>query len=566
MKKKLIIVGTIIILIVILFVSSGNNVSYLFSTLLYRGKESVDSEIIFSKESGFYDKEFYLSIYAPTDEVYYTLDGSDPTKDSQKYRGPILINDASDKENVYSMREDVCARFIASEYGQDAISKAPDYLIDKCSIIKAVFYDKNGKKSNIEERVYFVDFEEKSGYEDVNIISITTDPKNLFDSETGIYVLGDTFEEFKNTNDLSASNWYRWKANYLNSGREWERECHIQVFNTERQLVLSQDVGIRTQGGVSQAFLPRSFNLYARQEYGMNQLQYDFFGTGFYPQRVTLTVGGNDYNTKLRDPLAAELLQERDFATMHYEPYVLFLEGEYWGVYFLTEKYDEEYIEHYYGIDKNNVVIMKNGKLEVGLEEDILQYQDMMTFLETADMSLEENYQKACEYMDMNSLIDYFAAQIYMARDVDWPSSNYALWRSRTISEKKYEDGKWRWMLFDVNTSALDRKLAKKDTIQYVKDESLMFQNLCNSPEFREAFAKRLLEMADTVFLPSIVQQKITEYVEYMEKPIRNHFARFDDKPMDDFYQHIERIRDFVNQREEYIEQFCDEHFNVVRD
>ena len=92
-------------------VSAEANLKYVFAGMFY-GNQGNNSNIIFSKGSGFYNKEFELSIYAPTAEIYYTLDGTDPNENSIKYTDPIIIKDISENPNVYSMRTDVSARFL----------------------------------------------------------------------------------------------------------------------------------------------------------------------------------------------------------------------------------------------------------------------------------------------------------------------------------------------------------------------------------------------------------------------------------------------------------------------
>lgn len=555
-KKTFIAVFAIGIITIIYFFSSGCNLQYMLAEIVYGNQASVDSRIIFSKGSGFYEDEFDLRIYAPSKEIYYTLDGSEPTKDSKRYISPIQISDVTQNENVYSVITDVCGSFLA----EDPFYKVPDYPVDKCTIIKAVYYDENGDPGVVEERVYFVGYDKKAGYDNVNIISVTADSEDLFGDEKGIYVLGNTFQEFAKENDINDYKYYRWGANYLNRGREWEREAHIQIFNEKKEPVLSQHVGIRIQGGISRGLLPKSLNLYARKEYGDNKMQYDFFDTGFYPQRVTLSSGGNDYYGKIRDRLGAELTESCEFCTMHYEPYVLFLNGEYWGFYYLTEKYDEHYIEHYYDINAENVLIVKNGNLEVGEDEDLAAYNQMKDFVEYADMTMEENYQMACTLLDIDSFIDYFAAEIYMARQVDWPMANYALWRSRDVSTKQYEDGKWRWMLFDVNTAAFQDYLVDDDTLAFVMQESRMFENLCDNSNFRADFARRLREMADTIFEQSVVEEKILEYEELMAEPMDNHHQRFFGGSNSMFFSSADSSREFAALRKNYIDVMLKEN------
>ena len=574
-KKGLIIITSVLFLIICCTLSAEASIKYVVANMTYGDTNS--GNIIFSKNSGFYDKEFELRLYAPTKDIYYTLDGTDPDKSAIKYKNPITIKDVSQNTNVYSERTDVTAQFLTEEIianggdpKKEPVYQIPEEPVDKCNIIKAVYYDRNGEKSEIEERIYFIGFQEKKGYDDVNVISISTDSANLFDSQKGIYVLGDVYKEFSKeemSDDYWGKEyWNHWQANYNQRGIEWERESHIQVFDTEKRLVLSQNAGIRIQGGGSRGFLPKSLNIYAREEYGANKLYYDFFATGYYPKRVTLSNGGDDYYTKIKDRLVSELADECDIVTMNYEPYVLFLNGEYWGFYYLTEKYDVHFIEHYYGVDKgtliDDIIIIKNDSVETGVSADkYVSYSEMQEFILNNDMSIKENYENACELIDIQSFIDYFAVQGYIARAGDWPESNFALWRSRNVSDKLYEDGKWRWMLFDVNSTSMSRGLIQRDVISTLRYSSELFDSLCESEEFRRQYSARLLELSEMVFEENKVVQKIDEYIELMEEPMEKHYQRFFGTSSEKFYEGIDIIKVFFEQRREYIVESIKNNF-----
>lgn len=534
----------------------------------YKNDIKTENEIYFSKEPGFYSEEFTLEIHAPTNDIFYTLDGSEPSNESKRYIQPIVISDATRNENVYSLRTDTSTGFyedLIEEYSSRSVPeyKVPAYNIDKCTVVRAVYYDENGEKSEIVTGTYFVGFDDKPGYEGINVICITTDPDNLFDYNNGIYVTGKAFDEFvakdglvKSVNPMSAY-WWMWGGNYQERGNAAERDATVQLFNSDGENVLTENVGIRLQGMGSRGYISKSINIFARKKYnGNTRLHYDFWSTGYIPDAVTLTSCGDDQYSKIRDRLVAEASRSAglEFATMHFEPYALFLNGEYWGFYYITEKYDEEYISNYYQVASNNVVIVKHGSIEVGEDSDLLMYNKMIHFLETADMADQDNYTMACDLVDMQSMVDYFATEIYVSRYGDWEPgyNNTAMWRAREKGNGKYEDGKWRWMLFDQNSGGLTSDLTDFDALQNARS-SPMFNNLCQNKDFREALAKKIIELGKGAFSKNNIDIIISEYIVQLEEPMNLHMQRFWGIDNERFHTRVQSTKDFFDGRFEPI-------------
>ena len=212
---------------------------------------------------------------------------------------------------------------------------------------------------------------------------------------------------------------------------------------------------------------------------------------------------------------------------MNYIPCVMFLDGEYWGVYWLTEKYDDAFLGYYYGVEKDDVIMIKNGGLAEGKERDYELYEEMMEYMVNTDLSIPANYERACELFDMQSLIDYFAAEVYIGRHGDWPGGNYALWRTRKTENGKYNDGRWRWMLYDVNSGSLASYLIDMDTLKNAMDESELFYNLCQNEDFQRQFTITLMDMINTSFALENIDKVVSESVDLMSEPMTEHFKRF---------------------------------------
>lgn len=527
------------------------------------------AELTFSRESGFYEQPFELEIYAPPNtEIYYTLDGSDPDENAIRYTEPIMISDATENENVYSVRTDISTGFLTEKIARYSIGDpqytVPDYLIDKCTVVKSAYKDAGGNFSEIKTGNYFVGFDNKMGYDGIKVMSIVTDPDNLFDYENGIYVLGRYYQETESGGGLGDS-WWWWDANYHQHGMAWERSADIQLFDTDRELLFEKSCGIRVQGGGSRGYVPKSINIYARDMYDKEGRFYiDLFGTGYMADTITLFAGADDSISKIRDMLMAELTEGRAFATMHYVPCIMFLNGEYWGIYWITEKYDDVYMNYYYDVKKSNVVIIKSLDLAEGLEEDEELYKEMIEYMSNTDMQEADNYEYACEQIDMQSYIDYYAAELYIGRCGDWPGGNEGLWRTREVEDTAYGDGKWRWILFDVNSGGLSSDYTAQDTIGLTKENSAMFRNLCQNRDFQEQFVVTFMDIANTAFTKDRVDAIVNEYTEQMTEPMQVYRKRFwgtEDQSI--FLDAVAEVKDFLDCRRPYIVQYLKEEFDL---
>lgn len=529
-----------------------------------------DIHIEFSEGSGYYDEAVTLEIRGGGENrIYYTLDGSEPGMDGNLYEPgePIVLEDATGDKNVYSARTDTSTAFLGdlvekySSGAEDPGYTVPDHKVDKCHVVRASVFDDGGYCLDTITGVYFVGFQNKSGYDNIYTASIVTDPDNLFDYETGIYVTGSTFENAKeeifgpdgegNDSVLENRSWYWWTSNYSNRGGDWEKEAEVTIFDEEKKLVLSENCGIRIQGGGSRGMLPKSIGCYAREEYGGSyKFQTALFEENIYPHKFVFFSGGDDNIFKLKDYLANTMERDLAFSTMDFIPCAVFLDGEYWGIYYITENYNRDYISDHYQVEEDNVIMVKNGELAEGKGKESKLFEGTVAYIAGHDMTLEENYEQACRLIDIDSYIDYYAAQTYIARVGDWPGGNYAAWRTRKNEGTEYGDCRWRWMLFDVNSGALSLDMVEADIFVSIPQSDVVFQSLYRNEEFRVQFAKRLLYIGREIYSEEKCLAFLEDYSRRMREPVAAGSLRFyNDGKREEFDRNVEDIGLFLEKR-----------------
>ncbi len=537
--------------------------------ILRAAGDSGQPVLSFSRESGFYDDPFYLEMDHSNGTVYYTLDCSRPDETSMLYTQPILIDDASQNENLYSMRTDVAVFDRALVKERDAGTPedyvVPDSLVDKCTVVRAVCIDELGGRSGEVSGVFFVGYDERPAYDGLSVVSLYTAPENLFDHEDGIYVTGKVMEDYLKKGERVENDgfWWWWPANYRMKGMDWEREAVIEIFDKDRERIMAKNVGIRIQGGGSRAYLPRSLNVYARKDYdGTEVFDEGLFGLSYPQSSFTVFSGGDSRVTKLEDYIPGSLAAGLDISTMHFEPAAVFLEGEFWGFNYITERYDEAYFAGHYGIDEDNIVMIKEGEVSLGYEKDIKLYEDDLAFLKSVDVTTDAGLSELEKRIDLESFIDYYAVQLYIDRRNDWPYMNFALWRSRDAQEGEYGDCRWRWILFDDNSGAYGPASVSSNSIANTREVDYVLDNLLRSPKIDERLRQKMLGLSENEFEPGRVSAFVDEYYALTKGIMHNEFERFygNKRDYDKFFEsRVYRFSDYFEKRSKYVKEHLEE-------
>lgn len=493
----------------------------------------------FSTRTGFYDDPFFLTISCPVKgaKIYYTMDGSAPTEESPLYEAPIPLADRTPQPNALSSLTGVCP-------DGDFVPAEP---VLKGNVIRAMAVLPDGSRSRVTNGTYFIGIDREHAIGSLPVISMYADPQDLFSHERGIYVLGKIYEDHMLSEDADTeagtSDTDELYGNCFMRGREWERPAAIDYIPADpEERGFSSDLGIRIMGGNSRAYMQKSFRLKCRSEYGDKNIYYDLFGDGHTKHKsFLLRNGGNDYDyARFRDPMLQELVSDRDLETQGSMPVVLFIDGEYWGLYAMTEDYDGHYIENSgYGVKAENVVMIKNGAVEEGTDGDITLFNDMVSYITGNDMSDEGSYDAACSMLDMQSFADYCAFNIYINNEDSFftNDNNWLMWRARVPDRnKEMGDGRWRMMVFDTDYSTGIYESGEdygEDTLNDVLEGSSdatgsrLLRALIKNEEFAEIFYSALHDMRNVCFERKRVDETLARYLSAYEKPVYDTYARF---------------------------------------
>lgn len=507
---------------------------------------------VFSEESGFYDEPFLLEIQAEEgSSIYYTLDCSIPTKDSNSYESPIYVYDKSSEPDRFLSIRNVQKDYLNLEEKEEAGRETAD----KAFIIRAAAFDREGNSSEVVTKTYFVDAKK---YSSKTVISLVADPPDLFDPEKGIYVTGREYDTWyenmlrektasaskdnpdqekgsESNSDKKSEKSDEPEVNYMQRGQEWERKADFTLFK-EARTTISQPVGIRIQGNTSREFKLKRFSIFSRKEYSGSK----WFDAPIFGNKKTHSVMTRN---SFLNALSLELAKNRYAEAQPVTPVVLFLNGELWyDNYFLVEKYSPAYFAQKYGLHQENIRIIKTTFWDTVDEENRKLYGELLAFLEKNDLADPKSYEQFGKLADLQSYIDYWCINMYLNNEDAGETLNVCLWRTDIPENGQKGDGRWRWALQDldltwgrrdrdhhgesaweVDSFSLGDSRRAGDDCRSLMDQPI-FLALKKNSDFKRQFVLTFMDLVNTAFRPETVLGKIEKWENENTNPAYREF------------------------------------------
>lgn len=494
-----------------------------------KGYEGITQLPAFSVTPGIYDNAVTVAITAGEGEtIRYTTDCTTPNASSEVYSGELSIS--------------------------------------KNSVIRAAAFRDGYLSGDVATATYL--FRSDGVNHALPVVTLVTDPDNLWNSKTGIYATGDQFDPdaASYADTLKSATYYQAKfATEEQVDTIWEKPAAFSLFDDNGKQVFTQNVGIRIAGSFGRGRAQKGFNVIARKEYGKGSMEYPFFENRPYTEykAVVLRAGAQDQNrSKIRDELASGLLEGTDINILYqaYRPTVLYLNGEYWGVYFMKEKRNRFFVAQHENTE-NNVDLAIGKGFKQRSYGDNSDWVSLYEYATSHDLSSAEAYAYVSERMDVDSFRDYMIAEIYNGNTDTYNFQYYRL-----------KGGKWKFIFYDFcwgfqspghETLAFRMGKTPSDVCS-----AKLFAAMLQNKGWRDSFCRRFAELLNTAFAPERVSALIEELYGYVEPEIKREREKFNKDTFmgvkqpntnlgtyEGFQSEISKLKEFAQKRPEELKR-----------
>ncbi len=420
-------------------------------------------------------------------------------------------------------------------------------VVSKTMVIRAKAFRSNYLAGPTYDATYIIGRQHQ-----LPIVSLVTNPEKLWDEEFGIYVTGNKADSLHP----------HYGANYW---EDWEVPTQFTYLDRNGQVQVNQLVGIKIHGGGSRSQEMKSLRVIARSKYGKGRLKYPFFSEHHrksFKQLILRNAGQGCNDDHLRDGFLHKLLREpTNLDTQGYEPCVVYINGEYWGIHNMREKINEYTVAAHYDLNRDQINML-GGAGDIEIAGSTTTYNELRHLLFNEDWQENERLHKSLlEQIDLYSCLDYFIVNLYTANR-DWRrDSNVKFWQGDSTQPK------WRYFLVDGDISLGFNANPDTNTLAEILSDDYyqykVLQLLLDDPLIEQQFINRAADLLNTVFQPDHIRRELYELRDYLDTEMPYHTLRWKKTygAWKDYF--IEQsILGFTEKRADFLRLHFDEVFN----
>lgn len=424
--------------------------------------------------------------------------------------------------------------------------------IDKTMVVRCRGFRAGHQASTTTTRTYIIN---PPGA--LPIVALTVDPTNLGNKYTGIY------------------------ARFNERGSEWERDAQVEYIPRQTGIATLEIHGrMRIHGFYSRTNPKKSLRLhFPTLPRAANDDDNPLTWISAHKERVVI-LGARELNVN-RDELFQKVYAKSGGYAPSNHPVAVYLNAEYWGVYFIRERIDEDFLHRHVGPGEFDLLYLyaqpNRPRVVLG---DRTGWDAMLHFFESSDFSSTEAFTRATELIDIDNFTDYWLFNIF-ASNRDWPHHNMYIFRRRDGG-----DGRWRWISWDADgTFDFLGKGLTHDTLAWatrgqlrhdlrwnaeagLRDSpdlvgsTLIARKLLENDEYRRRFVSRMAELMSTNLSPKVIEQFLEKLHCSLEADLDSDWQRWaipgQSDPRVAYAEDLVRVRKFAHERHEIVRNLFD--------
>ena len=356
-----------------------------------------------------------------------------------------------------------------------------------------------------------------------------------------------------NPSDYSSILSHAWTTGY-------EKSAYAELFEDGKSF--SIPAGFKLFGGSARSQKKKSYAISFKKKYGAGSLNYQVFDNrdnSVYDTLVIRSGSQDNSGAIIRDILGTSLADGKiNVDVQAYKSVILYINGKYYGVYFIREKVDERFIASHYNVDgtKSDIIRIDAGII-YGTRT---KYNKLMNYINSHNLAKKEYYDEVTKMIDVNSVIDFWIAETYV--------TNNDIINCKMFTNPDIDEGRFKYIFYDLDYAFYNYyvnyyNFSTKTSGMGVRGLSTsILRNLLKNSEFKKKYLERLSYQLKEVWSQERVMEKYNEIIKEIDPEMNRDLSRWG-RTRSNWNYELGRLKTYIEKRPSYMKSQAKTFFGL---